>query len=58
LADVAGVIQRVWLAVAFGWLTAAIAKEKDFEIEAYGKSYPATQTPRTLYDPENLRLLS
>jgi 4-methylaminobutanoate oxidase (formaldehyde-forming) len=44
--------------IAFGWLTAAIAKETDFEIEAYGKSYPATQTPRTLYDPENLRLLS
>jgi glycine cleavage system aminomethyltransferase T len=44
--------------IAFGWLPAAIAKETEFEIEAYGKSYPATQTPRTLYDPDNLRLLS
>jgi len=44
--------------IAFGWLPAAIAKETDFEIEAYGKSYPATQTRRTLYDSENLRLLS
>jgi 4-methylaminobutanoate oxidase (formaldehyde-forming) len=44
--------------IAFGWLPAAIAKETDFEIEAYGKGYSATQTPRTLYDPENLHLLS
>jgi len=44
--------------IAFGWLPAAIAKETNFEIEAFGKSYPATQAPRTLYDPENLRLLS
>ena len=44
--------------IAFGWLPAAIAKETDFEIEAYGKTYRAAQAPRTLYDPENLRLLS
>src|SRR4030095_9539071 len=42
----------------FGWVPAAVAKETYFEVEAYGKSYPAPQAPRTLYDPENLRLLS
>ena len=44
--------------IAFGWLPADIANETRFEIEAYGKGYPATQTARTLYDPENVRLLS
>ena len=44
--------------IAFGWLPSDIANERMFEIEAYGKSYPAAQTARTLYDPENMRLLS
>jgi glycine cleavage system aminomethyltransferase T/glycine/D-amino acid oxidase-like deaminating enzyme len=44
--------------IAFGWLPTQIANEKSFEVEAYGKSYAATQTSRSLYDPENTRLLS
>jgi glycine cleavage system aminomethyltransferase T/glycine/D-amino acid oxidase-like deaminating enzyme len=44
--------------IAFGWLPAAIAGDKAFAIEAYGKSYPAMQRPRTLYDAENKRLMS
>ncbi len=44
--------------IAFGWLPSDVANEKVFEIEAYGKSYPAAQTARTLYDKENVRLFS
>ncbi|WP_454915184.1 GcvT family protein [Xanthobacter sediminis] len=44
--------------IAFGWLPVADAQGETFEIEAFGKSYPARRTARTLYDPENTRLLA
>ncbi|MFA5952326.1 MAG: FAD-dependent oxidoreductase [Hyphomicrobium sp.] len=44
--------------IAFGWLPVAVSREDHFEIEAYGKTYPATRMPRTLYDPDDSRLLA
>jgi 4-methylaminobutanoate oxidase (formaldehyde-forming) len=44
--------------IAFGWLPADVASAPAFEIQAYDKTYAATQVARTIYDPENLRLLS
>ncbi|BCH27442.1 GcvT family protein [Mesorhizobium sp. L-8-3] len=42
--------------VAFGYLPVELAGATDFEIEAFGKAYPARRGPRTLYDPEMKRL--
>ena len=36
--------------IAFGYIPAAIAGERDFEIEAFGKTFRATRGPRCLYD--------
>lgn len=44
--------------IAFGWLPVDVAAEPTFEIQAYDKTYAATQVARTIYDPENLRLVS
>lgn len=44
--------------IAFGWLPAHLADARDFIIEAFGTAYPATRVDRTIYDPENVRLLS
>lgn len=44
--------------VAFAWLPAELAEEQGFAIEAFGITYPATRVARTIYDPENVRLLS
>jgi glycine cleavage system aminomethyltransferase T/glycine/D-amino acid oxidase-like deaminating enzyme len=44
--------------IAFGWLPTDIESKPTFEIQAYDKTYAATQVARTIYDPENLRLLS
>jgi 4-methylaminobutanoate oxidase (formaldehyde-forming) len=42
--------------IAFGYLPADVAKHTHFEIEAFGKSYPARRVPRCLYDPQMARL--
>lgn len=44
--------------IAFGWLPSELAAEASFDIEAYGTSYAATRRDRTLYDPQNERLLA
>lgn len=44
--------------IAFGWLPSALAAAQGFTIEAFGTAYAATRVARTLYDPENVRLLS
>jgi glycine cleavage system aminomethyltransferase T/glycine/D-amino acid oxidase-like deaminating enzyme len=44
--------------IAFAWLPADLADAASFEIEAYGKRYAASRVARSLYDPENRRLLS
>lgn len=42
--------------IALGYLPVDIADEQDFDIEAFGKTYPARRGPRTLYDPKMERL--
>ncbi len=42
--------------IAFGYIPAGIAGERDFEIEAFGKTYRATRGPRCLYDAKMERL--
>ena len=42
--------------IAFGYLPAELAAERDFEIEAYGERYPAERVDGPLYDPRNERL--
>jgi len=42
--------------IAFGYLPADIAGEKEFGIEAFGTSYRATRGPRCLYDAKMERL--
>ncbi len=44
--------------IAFGWLSSELADDQEFAIEAFGVAYPATRVSRTIYDPENVRLLS
>jgi 4-methylaminobutanoate oxidase (formaldehyde-forming) len=44
--------------IAFAWLPAELAGERDFSIEAFGVTYSATRAERTTYDPGNERLLS
>jgi 4-methylaminobutanoate oxidase (formaldehyde-forming) len=42
--------------IAFGYLPMAIAGEKDFDIEAFGKAYRAKRGSRCLYDAEMKRI--
>ena len=42
--------------IAFGYLASAIANEKTFTIEAFGKSYTAARGARCLYDAKMQRL--
>jgi 4-methylaminobutanoate oxidase (formaldehyde-forming) len=42
--------------IAFGYLPIAIAGEKDFDIEAFGKTYHAKRGARCLYDAEMKRI--
>ncbi|MGQ0457785.1 MAG: GcvT family protein [Hyphomicrobium sp.] len=42
--------------IAFGYVPSDIASDANFEIVAYGKTYPATRTGRSVYDPRGLRL--
>ena len=42
--------------IAFGYLPVDVAKQTHFEIEAFGKVYPAQRVPRCLYDPQMARL--
>ena len=42
--------------IAFGYLASAIANEKTFTIEAFGKSYTAARGARCLYDAKMERL--
>jgi 4-methylaminobutanoate oxidase (formaldehyde-forming) len=44
--------------IAFAWLPSALADAQGFTIEAFGVAYPATRVARTIYDPQNVRLLS
>ncbi len=44
--------------LAFGYLPADIANEKDFTIEAFGKAHAATRGARVLYDAKMQRLKS
>lgn len=44
--------------IAFCWLPSELAETQGFAIEAFGVTYPATRVARTIYDPENVRLLS
>lgn len=44
--------------IAFGWVPAELAGAQGFAIEAFGTTYPATRVARTIYDPDNVRLLS
>lgn len=44
--------------IAFGYLATVLAQEKQFEIEAFGRTYVATRGPRCLYDPKMERLKS
>ncbi len=42
--------------IAFGYLPVDASKRTSFEIEAFGKIYPAQRVPRCLYDPQMARL--
>ncbi|MCB1377193.1 MAG: FAD-dependent oxidoreductase [Alphaproteobacteria bacterium] len=42
--------------IAFGYVPAAVAGERDFAIEAFGKAYAARRGPRCLYDAKMERL--
>ena len=42
--------------IAFGYLDVEHASAKEFEIEAFGKTYQAERGPRTLYDAKMERL--
>src|SRR5207253_1113910 len=42
--------------IAFGYVPAALAAEKAFTIEAFGKTYAASRGPRCLYDAKMDRL--
>jgi len=42
--------------LAFGYLASGLAKERTFEIDAFGTTYTATRGPRCHYDPANARL--
>ncbi len=42
--------------IAFGYLPADIAKQQNFEIEAFGKRYAARRQDACLYDPDMERL--
>ena len=44
--------------IAFGYVPVEFAGEKHFEIEAFGRRYPALRGPRCLYDPGMERLKS
>jgi len=54
----AGFGYTVGKTIAFAFVPAGLAKETDFAIEAYGKTYPAARGPRTLHDPKSERLKS
>ncbi|MEX0628282.1 MAG: aminomethyltransferase family protein, partial [Cucumibacter sp.] len=42
--------------IAFGYTPASLGDRRDFEIEAFGRSYPAVKGPRVLYDAKMERL--
>jgi 4-methylaminobutanoate oxidase (formaldehyde-forming) len=44
--------------IAFGYVPVEFANQKHFEIEAFGRSYPALRGPRCLHDPGMERLKS
>ncbi|MEM8686468.1 MAG: FAD-dependent oxidoreductase [Pseudomonadota bacterium] len=52
----AGFGYRVAHSIAFAHLPAHVAEGTTVEIEAFGRTYPATVAPRCLYDPEMTRL--
>ncbi len=52
----AGYGHHLGRSIGFGYVPVAIGDRKDFAIEAFGKSYPATRGPRVLYDPRAERL--
>jgi 4-methylaminobutanoate oxidase (formaldehyde-forming) len=52
----AGYGTTVGRTIALGYVPAGVAESARFEIVAYGKSYPASRAPRSVYDPKGLRL--
>ncbi len=52
----AGYGHRIGKTVALGYLPVEIAKEKAFQIEAFGTSHEAVRGPRCHYDPQMQRL--
>ena len=44
--------------IALGYLPVELAKQSEFSIEAFGKSYPARRGARCLYDARMERLRS
>ena len=55
-ASSAGYGHTLGKSIALGYVPTGIAKESRFEIEAFGKRYPALRGPRCLYDPKGERL--
>jgi len=49
---------RIGKTVALGYLPVELREETDFEIEAFGRTYPAKRGARCLYDHEMTRLKS
>jgi 4-methylaminobutanoate oxidase (formaldehyde-forming) len=47
---------RTGKSIAFAYLPIDLAGAEDFEIEAFGRIYPARKGPRCLYDPKMERL--
>ena len=54
----AGFGHTLGCAIALGYLPAELAREEDFEIEAFLTRWPAKRGPRCLTDPKGLRLKS
>jgi 4-methylaminobutanoate oxidase (formaldehyde-forming) len=56
LVSSAGYAPTLGKTVLYGYLPAALAGDRDFEIEAFGERYSAERVAGPLYDPHNERL--
>ena len=54
----AGYGHHLGKSIGFGYVPVSLGDRRDFAIEAFGASYPATRGPRVLYDPKMERLKS
>lgn len=52
----AGYGHHLGRSIGFGYVPVSMGERKDFTIEAFGRTYPATRGPRVLYDPKMERL--